>query len=73
MTKDESAYLEHMRDSIMRIEEYTSGMDESEFKSNELVQDAVIRQLQIIGEAAKKISDEPGRYIPMCNGKTLRG
>jgi len=57
LTKDESAYLERVRDSIARIEKYTSGMDELAFMTDELVQDAVIRQLQIIGEAAKKLSD----------------
>ena len=73
MTKDESAYLEHIRDSIMRIEKYTSGMDESEFKSNELVQDAVIRQLQIIGEVAKKLSDETRSIYPDVQWKDIAG
>lgn len=73
MTKDESAYLEHMRDSIVKIEKYTSGMDESEFKSNELVQDAVIRQLQIIGEAAKKLSDETRARYPDVQWKDIAG
>jgi len=73
LTKDESAYIEHIRDSILRIEKYTNEMSESEFKSNELVQDAVIRQLQIIGEAAKKLSDETRATYPDVQWKDIAG
>ena len=73
MTKDESAYIEHIRDSILRIEKYTNEMSESEFKSNELVQDAVIRQLQIIGEAAKKLSDGTRTSYPDVQWKDIAG
>jgi uncharacterized protein with HEPN domain len=73
LTKDESAYLEHIRDSIVRIERYTSGMDEAKFSTNELVQDAVIRQLQIIGEAAKKLSDEAREKYPDVQWKDIAG
>ena len=45
-------------DAIRRIEEYTQGIEEEEFYRNYLVQDGVIRQLEIIGEATKKISKE---------------
>ncbi len=73
MTKDESAYLEHIRDSITRIGKYTSGMDEPAFLTNELVQDAVIRQLQIIGEAAKKLSDGTRAAYPDVQWKDITG
>ena len=45
-------------DAIRRIEEYTQGIEEEEFYRNYLVQYGVIRQLEIIGEATKKISKE---------------
>ena len=51
MTKDEGIYLEQILESISRIEKYTDGLEEGLFMSDELVQDGVIRQLQIIGEA----------------------
>lgn len=41
--------------AIEKIELYTNGMTISEFKKNELVQDAVIRNFEIIGEAAKSV------------------
>lgn len=56
MPRDDRVYLEHIRDAIARIESYTVSVDESRFKSDPLIQDGVIRQLEIIGEAAKRLS-----------------
>jgi len=54
--RDDSVYLDHIRDSIDRVASYIGGVSEAEFLSTPLVQDAVIRQIQIIGEAASKLS-----------------
>lgn len=73
MKKDDTAYLRHILDAIMRIEKYTSAVDENRFMADEVVQDATIRQLEIIGEAAKKISTETkGRY-PDIEWKDITG
>lgn len=48
-------YLEHILKAIERIERYTDDMDEVAFLSNEMVQDAVIRNIEIIGEASNNI------------------
>jgi uncharacterized protein with HEPN domain len=48
-------YLEHLRAAIERIFRYTEEMDAAAFTRNELVQDAVIRNLEIIGEASRNI------------------
>ena len=48
-------YLEHMIQAIQRIHRYTKDMSELAFLENELVQDAVIRNIEIIGEAARNI------------------
>jgi uncharacterized protein with HEPN domain len=59
MTDDRSRlfdYLLHIREAIARIEDYTSDVDETEFLANQLVQDAVIRNLEIIGEASRNIT-----------------
>lgn len=53
--RDNNDYLTHIADSISRIEKYCEGLDEDKFLESELVQDAVIRQFEIIGEAAKKL------------------
>lgn len=58
MPKEDSIYLEHMLHAILKIEAYTSGISYLEFIKNEEKQDAVIRKIEIIGEASKKISKE---------------
>ncbi|MBI4754429.1 MAG: DUF86 domain-containing protein [Betaproteobacteria bacterium] len=49
-------YLEHIQQAIARVNRYTVGRDEAEFIANELVQDGVIRNLEIVGEAVTKLS-----------------
>lgn len=56
MKRDETVYLRHILDAIARIEEYLQGIDERVFKQRHLIQDGVIRQLEIIGEAVKQLS-----------------
>ena len=58
MTKDCSIYLRHIPDAITSIQEYTKNLNQKDFYNNKLVQDAVIRNLEIIGEATKRIPDE---------------
>jgi uncharacterized protein with HEPN domain len=48
-------YLNHILESISAIEQYTTG-DEASFRAAPMMQDAVMRQLEIIGEAAKRLS-----------------
>ena len=50
-----SDYLAHILEAIERIDRYTEDMDEVAFLNNELVQDAVIRNFEIIGEASNNI------------------
>lgn len=52
--RDDSVYLQHMRDAAARIQSYLTGVDE--FLSTPLLQDAVLHQIQILGEAAKRLS-----------------
>lgn len=55
--RDESIYLRHILESIERIETYLDGVSEEEFQSDPLLQDGVVRRLEIIGEATKRLSD----------------
>ena len=45
-------------ESIKRIENYTADLSYEDFIKNDLVRDAVLRNLEVIGEAAKSIPDE---------------
>ena len=56
MIKSDLAYIDHILDCIRKIKEFSSDMPLKEFRKNELVQDAIIRNIEIIGEASKKIS-----------------
>ena len=53
--KSDDLYLNHILEAIERIEAYTSAGADA-FRDDIKTQDAVIRNLQVIGEAAKKVS-----------------
>jgi len=53
-----AVYLRHIRDAIVWIGKYTKGMDLEGFRENHLVQDAVLKQIEVIGEAAKHLPPE---------------
>jgi len=55
--KTPDVYLRHIRDAIVQIREFTSGGEE-EFRSSPMVQAAVIRNLEVIGEAAKQLPQD---------------
>lgn len=56
--KDSSVYVSDMLDAIERILEYAQGMDKKEFCANRQVLDAVVRNIEILGEAASKLPPE---------------
>jgi uncharacterized protein with HEPN domain len=58
MKRDDTVYLHHILDAIESIEGYTRGMSENEFLTHSMAHDAVVRQIEIIGEAARNISGE---------------
>lgn len=55
MSRERERHLEHVMEAINRIERYTQDMDECAFVGNEMVQDAVIRNIEIVGEASNNI------------------
>jgi uncharacterized protein with HEPN domain len=73
MKRDESVYLQHILDAIAKIEEYLQGLDEETFYRRTLVQDGVIRQIQIIGEAVKRLSDELRDKYPHIPWQDIAG
>lgn len=56
MTQRDKLYLEHILESIGRIEKFTDGISKDDFQNTILIQDAVIRNFEIIGEAAKRLT-----------------
>jgi uncharacterized protein with HEPN domain len=58
MKKNPIIYVEHISACISKIKEYTEVINENDFLKNNLIQDAVIRNFEIIGEATKKLNDD---------------
>ena len=56
MQGDDTVYLQHIRDAIAQVDSYLEGIDKETFLQTAMIRDAVIRQLEIIGEATKRIS-----------------
>jgi uncharacterized protein with HEPN domain len=73
MKTDQSAFLNHIFDATKKIEKYIQGIDEEAFKKNDLVQDGVIRQIEIIGEAVKRLSDDLTSQSPHVPWQDIAG
>lgn len=56
-------YLGHILEAVKRVESYVSGIDEPEFLRNRLVQDGVIRNIEIVGEASRNIERHFPEYV----------
>lgn len=57
MKKDNKFYIKHILDAVEVIESYLKNVDYEDFLKNKLIQDGIIRELEIIGEAAKRLTD----------------
>jgi len=73
MKRDDTVYLRHVLDAIVKIQTYPKGIDESEFQAQSLIQDGVIRQLEIIGEAVKRISVTTRNVSPQIPWPAIAG
>ena len=71
MNKD-TLYLESMRECLERIDEYTEG-GETYFLASRLVQDGVIRNLEVLGEATKNLSDDLRSANPEIPWRQIAG
>ncbi len=70
--KDNNLYLRHILDAIIKIDDYVAVGYET-FMSESHWQDAVIRQLEIIGEATKNMTDELKFQYPATPWKRIAG
>lgn len=72
MSKDPRVYLAQILERIERIERYTAS-DKDAFFADSMMQDAVIRNFEVIGEAAKRIPDAYRRQHPDIPWRSLAG
>ena len=73
MTRDIRVYIEDILESITKIEQYTQTVNEQDFLTNTQVQDAVLRRLEIMGEAVKNIPQAFRNRYPHIPWKKIAG
>ncbi|MDO8656492.1 MAG: DUF86 domain-containing protein [Nanoarchaeota archaeon] len=72
MKRTSKAYLGDILEAIDRIREYIGSMDIEELKENKLVLDAVMRNLEIIGEAVTQMPDEIKNRYPTVPWRDIK-
>ena len=70
--KDDAVYIEHMLTCINKILEYI-GNDKESFYQSTLVQDAVLRNLQIMAESSQRMSEDLKTLFPMIPWREISG
>jgi uncharacterized protein with HEPN domain len=73
MKKDHRIYLLHILDAITAIETYTKNCDKVKFSKTRIIQDSVIRNLEIIGEAVKHVPLSIRKKDPTVEWKRIAG
>jgi len=73
MKRDDTVYLKHILDAVNLIDEYLKDTDYDDFMSHRMLQDAVVREIEIIGEATKNVSSSTRRKYPDIPWKKMAG
>jgi len=73
MPRDFEVYLEDIREAIDKVRNYTVGLTRESFEQEAMMIDAVIRNLEIIGEAAKMVSESIRARFPLVEWKKIAG
>lgn len=73
MKKDPKIFVEHMLESIKLIEQYAKEKTIDDFLTSPELQDAITRRIEVIGEAAKNISEEIKKEFPEIPWKKMTG
>lgn len=71
--KDDGLYRIHIQECIARIESYTKGIDFEEFSKTPMIQDAVLRNLQIMAESTQRLSEEFKNTHPDVDWRKIFG
>ena len=73
MNKNPLIFIKHILESIKIIEDYLDNISKEGFMEEQKLQDAVIRRLEVIGEAVKNISSELKEKYPEIPWQSIAG
>ena len=73
MTDREESYLRHIVAAARSVLDYTVGLSADMFRQRRVIQDAVVRQLEIIGEAAKQVGQTTRTRFPTVPWRAMAG
>jgi len=71
MFRSDAEFLDDIKEAIRRIQTYIAGVNYNQFIDDTKIQDAVVRNLEIIGEAAKNISGKIKKQYPEISWKHM--
>ena len=76
MKKNNLVYLKQIVDYVDKIEGYVSGISFKDFEKNGLLQDGVMRNIELIGETARKLSplfwEKYRKVLPLAEAVSMR-
>ena len=72
---DQTVYLRHIRDAVQANPRYVAGVDHETFlrPASQMLRDAVLHQVQIVGEAAQRLSPELRNRYPVVPWRQIIG
>ncbi|NOT30705.1 MAG: DUF86 domain-containing protein [Planctomycetes bacterium] len=73
MSRSWVLFLRDMLEGAAKIERFTAGKDLAGFAADAMAYDAVIRNLELLGEAAKNIPEEIRRRYPQVDWRSIAG
>jgi uncharacterized protein with HEPN domain len=73
VSRDPTVYLTHILDCIDLIQDYVSGLSLTDFEERQQVQDAVLRRIEVIGEAVKNLPEGLRRANPQVPWRQIAG
>jgi uncharacterized protein with HEPN domain len=73
LSRDFRLYLDDILDSTIRILEYSENMDLQDFVSNRMAYDAILRNLEIIGEGVKNVPADVRTRYPQVEWRRIAG
>ncbi len=73
MSRDVRIYLEDILESASRVLEYAEHMEFDDFLANKMAYDAILRNLELIGEAAKNVPNEIRGHYSQVEWRKIAG